>query len=42
MSNVVPGLGSIGTISPLPQLPSLQPAEGQVGSAQFYPVRCII
>ena len=31
MSSVVPGLGSIGTISPLPALPSLQPADGQGG-----------
>jgi flagellar hook-basal body complex protein FliE len=31
MSNVVTGLGSIGTISPLPKLTSLQPAEAQGG-----------
>ena len=31
MSSVVSGLGSIGTISPLPKLSSLQPAEGQGG-----------
>ena len=31
MSSVVTGLGSIGTISPLPKLSSLQPAEGQSG-----------
>ena len=31
MNSVVPGLGSIGTISPLPKLSSLQPAEGQSG-----------
>jgi flagellar hook-basal body complex protein FliE len=31
MSNVVTGLGSIGTISPLPKLSSLQPAEEQGG-----------
>jgi len=31
MSGVVSGLGSIGTISPLPKLPSLQPEEGQGG-----------
>jgi flagellar hook-basal body complex protein FliE len=31
MSNVVTGLGSIGAISPLPKLSSLQPAEGQGG-----------
>jgi flagellar hook-basal body complex protein FliE len=31
MSGIVPGLGSIGAISPLPKLPSLQPAEGQGG-----------
>jgi flagellar hook-basal body complex protein FliE len=31
MSSVVTGLGSIGTISPLPKLSSLQPSEGQGG-----------
>ena len=31
MSSVVTGLGSIGSISPLPKLSSLQPAEGQSG-----------
>jgi flagellar hook-basal body complex protein FliE len=31
MSGVVPGLGSIGTISPLPKLASLQPEEGHDG-----------
>ena len=31
MSGIVPGLGSIGTISPLPKLSSLQPAEAQAG-----------
>ena len=31
MSSVVTGLGSLGTISPLPKLPSLQPEEGQGG-----------
>ena len=31
MSSVVTGLGSIGTISALPKLSSLQPAEGQGG-----------
>jgi flagellar hook-basal body complex protein FliE len=32
MSGIVPGLGSIGTISPLPKLAPLQPAEeGQGG-----------
>jgi flagellar hook-basal body complex protein FliE len=31
MSSVVTGLGSVGSISPLPELPSLQPTEGQDG-----------
>ena len=31
MSSVVTGLGSIGSISPLPKLSSLQPVEGQSG-----------
>jgi flagellar hook-basal body complex protein FliE len=31
MSSVVTGLGSLGTISALPKLPSLQPEEGQGG-----------
>jgi flagellar hook-basal body complex protein FliE len=31
MSSVVTGLGSVGSISPLPKLPSLQPSEGQGG-----------
>ena len=42
MSSVVTGLGSIGIISPLPKLPSLQPGEGQGGSAACYQARCDI